>query len=122
MLLPEFLLDQGAFGNRPGSCRWLHLINISEFPKRMGVKRLTTSQLAHSKHGFTSNGLSPQAEKAWILKQITPSDLAVFNIEKRIGQCENDKYKILVSHSCFALTSLCGMSRPVSSTLQLSFC
>lgn len=32
----------------------------------------------------------------------------------------SEKYKILVSHSCFSLTFLCGMSRLVSSRLQLS--
>lgn len=61
----------------------------------------------------------PRAEKAWILKQITPSDLAEYNTEKRTGQCENEKSKILVSHSCFALTFLCGVSRSVCSRLQL---
>lgn len=62
----------------------------------------------------------PRAEKAWILKQITPSDWAEYNTEKRTGQCENEKSKILVSHSCFALTFLCGMSKSVSPRLQLS--
>lgn len=63
----------------------------------------------------------PWAEKARILKQITPSDWAEYNTEKRTGQCPVWEWEIQEPSFpfCFALTFLCGVSRSVSSRLPL---